>query len=407
MRSVLCGTAVVLGLGLGLGDANAQTPGERLRLQLEAGRAAEAAQALSTRNGDEQRHAQGIAEFTVAIERLLQGLHRHGLVTPSNPFLPVLRLPVPPNAKPEPLDYNKLRAVYQTFLDDLARARTTLAAVRPHTGKIVLDLNAIKLTLAPGVQIQLAQVSAAMRNPMLRQPNAPVNEAWEVAFDYSDSLWLQGYTHVLGAMFEFIMAHDWGVTYEATAHLFFTGAKRPPELVEAPGGMAEQMMGPQAAGFADQLALVHLIHWPAGDKARMGRVRQHFKSMTALSRETWKAVRAESDDDREWLPSPRQSSRAVPSMPVTEEQVAGWLVLLDEFDAILDGKKLIPHWRFAKGINLRKVFEEPKQFDLVLWLTGHAATPFLESGPTIGAGDWARLTGMFRGGFLGYAVFFN
>lgn len=384
----------------------AQSPGEQLRAHLEAGRAVQASQALASRSNDEQRHAQGIAEFAVAIERLLQGLHRHGLSSPSNPFLPVLRLPVPPNASPDPLDYNKLRTIYQSFLEDLARARTTLAAVRPHNGKIVLDVNAIKLTLKPGVEMQLATVATAVRNPMMRQPG-PANETWEVAFDYADALWLQGYTHVLAAMFEFIMAHDWSTTYDATAHLFFTGAKRPMELVEAKGGMAEQMLGAQATGFADQLAFVHLIHWPAGDKARMGRVREHLKAMTALSRETWKAVRAETDDDREWLPSPKQSSRAVPSMPVTEEQVTGWLALLDELDALLDGKKLMPHWRFAKGINLRKVFDEPKPFDLVLWLTGHAATPFLESGPTLSQADWSRLTSMFRGSFIGYAVFFN
>ncbi len=403
---VRCG-AIMLALGVSLGVAHAQSPGERLRAHLEAGRAAEAAKELAGRGGDDQRQAQAIAEFTAAVERLLQGLHRHGLASPRNPFVPVLRLPVPDNANPEPLDYPKLRAIYQSFLDDLARARSTLASVRPHEGRIVVDVNAIKLSVKPGVQLALSDVAGAMRNPMLRQGAQTGTEAWVVAFDYADALWLRGYTHVLGAMFEFIMAHDWSQTYDATAHLFFAGAKRPPELIDAHGSMVDQMIGGQAAGFADQLAFLHLIHWPAGDKARMSRVRGHLKSVTQLSRETWKAVRAETDDDREWLPSPSQSSRAVPSMPVSEEQVTGWHALLDEFDALLDGRTLIPHWRFKKGINLRRVFEEPKPFDLVLWTTGHAAMPFLENGPTISQNDWFRLTAMFRGGFLGYAVYFN
>ena len=80
---------------------------------------------------------------------------------------------------------------------------------------------------------------------------------------------------------------------------------------------------------------------------------------------------------------------------------------LDEFDAILKGQKLIPHWRLAKGINLRRVFLEPQTFDPVLWVQGSAALPYLEDGPVTSAETWLRMMSMFEGNFFGMAVWFN
>ena len=94
-------------------------------------------------------------------------------------------------------------------------------------------------------------------------------------------------------------------------------------------------------------------------------------------------------------------------MIVDEKRIAGWRAVLDEADAILDGKKLVPHWRLKKGINLRRVFEDPQPFDLVLWITGPAALPYLEDGPTTSTDDWARITDSFGGGFGIFAVWFK
>ena len=84
-----------------------------------------------------------------------------------------------------------------------------------------------------------------------------------------------------------------------------------------------------------------------------------------------------------------------------------WRGVLDQMDAALDGKALIPHWRLEKGINLRRVFDEPKPFDLVLWITGPGALPYLESGPTMTSAGWRGLTDAFHGDFATYLVWFN
>ena len=62
--------------------------------------------------------------------------------------------------------------------------------------------------------------------------------------------------------------------------------------------------------------------------------------------------------------------------------------MLDQAEQVIDGKKLVPHWRFTKGFNLARVFDEPQPFDTVLWITGPAALPYLEDGPVSTSEDW-------------------
>ena len=61
--------------------------------------------------------------------------------------------------------------------------------------------------------------------------------------------------------------------------------------------------------------------------------------------------------------------------------------------ALLAGKRLLPFWRGdpSRGVNLRRVFTEPRPFDLVLWVQGTAATPYLEKGPLTKPEVWRRL----------------
>ena len=129
--------------------------------------------------------------------------------------------------------------------------------------------------------------------------------------------------------------------------------------------------------------------------------------MVALSRESWKFILAETDDDHEWIPNPRQTG--VLGVPVRQEMVDGWLEFLDATEALLAGKRLLPFWRGdpSRGVNLRRVFTEPRPFDLVLWVQGTAATPYLEKGPLTKPEVWRRLQRVFGGEFIGFALWFN
>ena len=117
-------------------------------------------------------------------------------------------------------------------------------------------------------------------------------------------------------------------------------------------------------------------------------------------------VLAETDDRREWIPSPKQSG-VISRMRVNADRVAGWQKFLDEFEAILQGRKLIPHWRFEQGINLRRFFLEPRTFDIVMLALGPAALPYLEDGPTASGETWRHIVRLFEGDFFRYFIWFN
>ena len=137
----------------------------------------------------------------------------------------------------------------------------------------------------------------------------------------------------------------------------------------------------------------------------MASIHARLKNAIGLSRKTWAAVLAETDDDNEWLPGPNQ--KGVLDMPVTADMIGSWLAMLDQVEEVLDGRKLAPHPRFVRGINVKRVFLEPKPFDLVLWITGHGVLPFLEDGPVVDGRTWGQASVAFRGQFISYALWFN
>jgi hypothetical protein len=133
----------------------------------------------------------------------------------------------------------------------------------------------------------------------------------------------------------------------------------------------------------------------------------HLEQMLAQSRESWKFILAETDDDHEWIPNPRQTG--VLGVPVRQEMVDGWLEFIEEAEALLAGKRLIPFWRGdpSRGVNLRRVFTEPRPLDLVLWVQGSGASPYLEKGTLTKPAVWSRLQRVFGGEFIGFAIWFN
>jgi hypothetical protein len=92
------------------------------------------------------------------------------------------------------------------------------------------------------------------------------------------------------------------------------------------------------------------------------------------------------------------------SIQVSAEQIAAWRGVMDQAELVIDGKKLVPHWRFTKGFNLARVFNEPQAMDTVLWITG-TALPRGRSG--LDAEDWNTMMEAFGGRFGVFAVWFN
>ncbi|RUZ39472.1 hypothetical protein EN956_36090, partial [Mesorhizobium sp. M7A.F.Ca.CA.004.05.2.1] len=165
--------------------------------------------------------------------------------------------------------------------------------------------------------------------------------------------------------------------------------------------------------IADFISMVHLINWPVIEPERRQAARRHLLEMIRLSREDWKAIRAETDNDREWLPGPQQKGEnPLTGLEVGEEQVQAWLAALTMAEDLLEGRKLLPHFRVTAGtglgINMKRFFDDPKNFDLVLSITGPAIAPYLESGELVTSDDFDQIQRQFGGGgFLTFALCFN
>lgn len=407
--------AAVLVLFLTAVHSRAETPaiqlmGDRLRAGEIAALHADLVQRLTANPSDDQvRLALGTAEFLIAVEHLSQAMYRHGLA-PHHEIaanLPFFRFPLPPNPNPEPLTYETMRAVFKTALADFSRAEATLAQMGTAEVKLPVAIGLARLDLDGDGTATDQEALWRVLDATLGGGNIPdeAAERFIIAFDRGDAAWLRGYTHLLSAMLEFGLAHDWQVAFDTTFHMIFPGAALPNAVLN--DYTTPSMSGFAAGPIADFIAFIHLAHWPVTEPERMRAALGHLESMVALSRESWRFIASEADDEAEWIPSPRQKNGVLPAATVTQQTVDGWMVFLTEFEAILQGKKLVPHWRLNRGINLRRVFTEPRSFDPILWAQGSAALPYLEDGPMTDAQTWGMIMMMFEGNFLGYAVWFN
>ncbi len=303
------------------------------------------------------------------------------------------------------------------FQEQLAEVEATLGEIdtsdvglQVHFGRIKLDINGD------------GEASESERfYQIFRAVNSAITDtegqSFKIRFDGGDVHWLKGYCHFLQAVCDFALAHDFQELFERTGHLFYADVDSPYEYI------AEEMaeLGGFRQGFefrwiADAISFFHLINFEVIEPDRMRSCHAHLLSMIDESRLSWARIVEEKDDHLEWLPGPEQTS--VIAVRVDQEMITGWHTMLDEIEMLLNGEKLAPFWRgpnpeeaamsgHGRGINLKRVFTEPRDFDLVLWISGTAAQPYLEEGDVTTSESWDRLVRVFRGEFFGFAVWFN
>jgi len=366
---------------------------------------------LKTNVGDDQaRYQLGLLQFLRSVERLGGSLYRYG--TLGELQLPILRLPVPRNPEPETIDYAKARAVLQQFMDGLAETEATLAKVKSENVKVKVPFGLVRLDLDGNGKATEGEELWRLYARLTRFPgvdgqnNKRQLEEWArdfvITLDAGDVHWLRGYCHLLMAAGEFWLAHDSEELFNRTAHLIYPKAETPYEFLRhRPTGRDEMM-----TQILDGIAMIHLIRLEVSEPERLKKSHQHLVAVIAQSRQSWKLILAETDNDHEWIPNPKQGT--VVGVTVSDEMVAAWLEFLEETEQLLAGKKLLPFWRDPqKGINLRRVFEEPRTFDLVLWVQGTAAAPYLEQGPQTKPETWQEFQQRFQGQFIGFAIWFN
>jgi hypothetical protein len=364
---------------------------------------------------DQARFGLGTLQFVRSVEHLAQTLYQFGAVGPKSRLtqqIPFLRIAVPENPAPDKVRYADVRRMLQNLLDDLTVAEKTLAEIKDEKVKLPLHFGLIRLDVNGDGQTADSEVlwkiyAELNRGIRLGEEFAPEHaEAFTIVFDYGDVHWLRGYCHLLSATCEAVLAYDQQDLFNAVAHQLFD---RP----DVPALPREIFIGrdannPWMDDIADAIAGIHLSRFPLKEPERMKASLAHLEAVIDHSRQSWKAIQAEKDDDREWIPNSKQTG-VIPGVRVSAEIIAGWHEFLDEAEKLLSGKKLIPHWRFNAryGINLRRVFLEPRELDVVLWAHGSAAAPYAEEGPVVTRETWNRMGSMFGGQFIGFAFWFN
>jgi hypothetical protein len=399
---------------------------EKFLLEGRLAEGAAAMQAAVDANADDRvsQFGLGVTEFFQAVESLGQSQYRFGLLGNRRQAIPFMRLPIPENDKPEQISYESARSMIQKFLTGLGKAEQTLAGVKPSGVKLALKIGQIRLDLdSDGVgtdEESLWSILSALNGGGRPVEAAAAVNQLVVAFDDGDVLWLRGYCHVMSALGEIVLAYDWRDQFERTAHLFYPDVQSPYEFLQTEGTGPFNSFNSQ--NILDVIALIHTVNYECTEPERMKAALGHLESIISLSRESWKLINAETDDDREWLPNPRQSA-ALGELRVSQQNLVGWQSFLDEADAILQGKKLLPFWRGIEGgailfdgsfpehpelgINVRKIFLEPTRLDLVLWLQGTGLQPVLEKGERTDPEAWRRISDAFNGNFFLFMAWFN
>jgi len=352
-------------------------------------------------DNDHARLALGIVQFLRSGERVFQFLYTHGAGDQGrNQFLTMgmMMRPVPllRNPDAEPVTHEQVRAMIGAWVDDLRRAEETLAGVDDPDVKLRLLVGLIRMDLNGDGQAteheQLWQLFAALRTR--QNPTQEGAERFDIAFDRGDADWLRGYCHLCMAAGEMILAHDTGPLFNHTAQLFFSKPVTPFPFLNAFNVDRDVR---EMAPITDLIAFIHLLSFEVTDPARMRVAHAHLASCLDLGKSMWDHYRAETDDDREWIPNPRQTDAALPGASIDDEMLDTWLDALEEAGGVLDGTRLVRFWRGdgTRGINLQRVFLEPRRFDLVLWIQGAAAGPYLEQGELTTPGTWRSLEAAF------------
>lgn len=302
-------------------------------------------------NDGQAQFGLGVIRLVRGVERLGQALHEYGL-KPENSGIPFLRLPLAKNPDPAPITYYAFRRVLDDFHRDLALAEATLKAVNDDQVKLPLRLAGVRLDLDGDGQAT-DKLMDVLKRIMPGQDFGFLgnNPEFLICFDRGDVAWMRAYCCLLMGMLDLYLAYDGEELFDLTAGDLFARPKKP-----FTGDAAERNR--RFGKLLDTIVLK--------EPARLGRFRKRIVQVAQLNREAWRHIRAETDNDHEWLPNPKQVG--VLGLPVRDEMIDGWLAMLAEAEALFEGRRSGTRsfglGKEDKGLNLKVLLDDPPpQFD--------------------------------------------
>ncbi|MEM6412610.1 MAG: hypothetical protein AAF683_13865 [Pseudomonadota bacterium] len=223
-----------------------------------------------------------------------------------------------------------------------------------------------------------------------------------IQFDTADADWLAAYVHLASASAELVLSVD--PTSAITT--VFEGNERMQQLgIIGP----DPFFGTQ--NEIDTIAVVLAALNGVPDAARTQSALAHLKQMVEHNRNFWTLVAEETDDQNEWLPNANQTSAF--GVEVSEETAENWQAVLAEMSGVLEGEKLIPHWRVTEagslsvGINVESLLTDPGDFQLALLLHGASLAPHMEEGEVVDTNVWREFSLGVGGQGIPFAFWLN
>ena len=349
--------------------------------------------------GPDERFALGGLHFLGGVERALQLRYAYGIsqsMMMAGDF-PFLRLPIPENPSPQPFEPQVIEQLFVSVSADMGKAIDVLDTIgdaddfgtKIDIGDLWFDIN-MNETRDPGEEMA-GVLTAIQRFPDGEVPNVTVR------FDTADAKWLSAYAHLLSGISDAVVAlHPSERVAEVLADV---------QKLDAFGRMPEDYYG--FIDITDYVTAFIAGMETQPDVALSRSAHAHFLAMIQDNRVFWSRVAAETDDTAEWIPNAQQTS-ALP-LPFPPETAEVWGEVLTEAEEVLEGKRLIAHWRFdgQAGVNLAKFMQDPPELDLIGMIQGRTFLPYLERGPVMDGASLNRFERMLQGDAGLYMVILN
>jgi len=254
---------------------------------------------------------------------------------------------------------------FQEFLSQwnrtLALAIETLSKARGEEILISIRVNRIALDYNGDGRIQDFEYLEAIFDEFNTNPDFDHQGISSLALhlDQADILWLEGYMSLLKGISDILLAYNLeDLFYRFGGFVFnvdFEGYRPPPE---------EPRMIPL---FSTQ---------------KMKDARFSFLRTFRLGQELWDHVLAETDDDREWIAGPHQTS-PFKDIQVNGELIRAWKSTLKLWEEVLEGRRLLDVGERGRGLNLKIFFESPRGLPLSTPAFEEFLVHFLSPGPVI------------------------
>ncbi len=356
---------------------------------------------------DADRFALGGVRFLKTVEGALQLRWQTGLSEQLG-MLPFLRLPIPENPSPVAFDPSAITTLFSNVGTGMDRARAPLADIAPGADfGVEINLADLWFDINANNTRDAGEDMLAVAGPMILgwqwESRDPATTPATIRFDGADAAWLSAYTHLLGGLSDIVVAYDPTApitrSNESRAAMAKLGQLAPDPIFGMGGGGSMDAV--------DYIAVIFATLNQTPDKARMASAHTHLLAMVADNRRFWAEVVLETDNVNEWLPNDTQVSALGVDLPPGTGTM--WLGVLSDFEAMLKGEKLVPYWRVSgpAGVDVGAMFTDPRPIDLIAWVQGEGAVPYLKSGPLVTAESWMAFESVVSGQAMLMTLFLN